>query len=65
MNDDKKPVNRGELVFNQYGDKYFLTEVLCPAGGMNMKLTTSKLEKRDRINEAAVPTTTQVLVATK
>ena len=65
FNDDKKPVNAGELVFNKYGDKYFLSEVLCPAGGMNVKLTTSKLEKRASINEAAVPTTTQVLVAAK
>ena len=63
--DAKKPVNGGELVFNRYGDKYFLTEVLCPAGGMSVKLPTSKLERRARINEAALPTTTQILVATK
>jgi hypothetical protein len=65
ISDDKKPVKGGELVFNHYGDKYFLTEVLCPAGGMSVKLPTSKLERKAQINEAALPTTTQILVATK
>ncbi len=65
ISDAKKPVNGGELVFNRYGDKYFLTEVLCPEAGVSMQLPTSKLESRARINEAALPTGSQILVAAK
>ena len=66
FNDSNEPKNgNGVWVFNRYGDKYFLTEVLCPAGGMSVKLPTSKLERKAQINEAALPTTTQILVATK
>ena len=65
MGDSKKPTNRGELVFNQHGDEYFLTEVLCPSAGVSMQLPTSKMEKRELIKEAALSTTSQVLVATK
>jgi len=63
--DAAKPVNGGELVFNRYGDRYFLTEVLCPNGGLSMQLPTSKLERMVRINEARLSTPTQVLVAAK
>ena len=64
-NDLKKPTQGGELVFNHYGDKYFLTEVLCPSAGVSMQLSPSKMEKKARTNEAALATTSQVLVAAK
>jgi len=64
-NDLKKPTKGGELVFNHYGDKYFLTEVLCPNAGVSMQLPPSKMEKIARTNEAALATTSQVLVAAK
>jgi hypothetical protein len=65
--DSKKPEkgHNGELVFNRYGDKYYLTEVLCPDAGLSMQLPTSKTEKRARINEASLSTTSEVLVAAK
>lgn len=65
ISDAKQPASGGELVFNRYGDKYFLTEVLCPNAGVSMQLPPSKLEKRARINEASLPTSSQILVAAK
>ena len=65
INDAKQPAHRGELIFNHYGDKYFLTEVLCPGAGVSMQLPPSKLEKRARMNEASLPTSSQILVAAK
>jgi hypothetical protein len=47
-----------ELVFDRYGDQYFLHEVLCPhTSSLNLKIATSKAEKRARESaiEAKVP----------
>ena len=42
-----------ELVFDKYGDRYFLHEVLCPeVTGLNVAIPKSKLEKRVQIQEA-------------
>ena len=42
-----------ELVFDKYGEKYFLHEVMCPnAAGLNVDVPKSKLEKRVQIQEA-------------
>jgi len=42
-----------ELVFDKYGDKYFLHEVMCPkVAGLNVDVPKSKLEKRVQIQEA-------------
>jgi hypothetical protein len=45
----------GEVVFTKYGNQYFLHEVLCNALSMNVALSTSRLEKRARIQEAQLP----------
>ena len=38
-----------ELVFQRYGDQYFLHEVLCPAtASTNVDIPASRLEKRER-----------------
>lgn len=63
--DSREPKNEGELVFNKYGDQYFLREVLCPAGGMNVSLPQSKQEKRVRLQEAMVHNSDQVFLALK
>jgi len=65
-NDSNEPMNgEGVWVFNRYGDKYFLTEVLCPNALVSLHLPTTKQERMVRINEATLSTPTQVLVAAK
>jgi hypothetical protein len=52
-----------KLVFNRYGDKYFLSQVSRGFGGGVMQLPTSKLEKEVRIASSNV--TRKVVVAAK
>lgn len=55
-----------KLVFNRYGDQYFLRRILCPsASNMNLDLPSWKSEKRARMNEAALPHEEQILVAAR
>jgi hypothetical protein len=54
-----------KLVFQRYGDHYFLHEVLCPTTPtMSVAIPTSKAEKRLKM-EAMVEDTKTVLVAMK
>ena len=46
----------GKLVFNKYGDQYFLREILCSQAAMNMAVPASKQEKRVRTHEASLST---------
>ena len=39
------------LIFNMYGDQYFLSKILCPSSNLNLKLPVSKLEKKMRSQE--------------
>ncbi|HTX42851.1 MAG TPA: hypothetical protein VMD25_13530 [Acidobacteriaceae bacterium] len=55
----------GELVFNRYGDDYFLNEVLCPYAAITAELPTSKMEYRARTREASLEQPEQVLLALK
>ena len=42
-----------ELVFDRYGDKYFLHEVMCPkVASLNVDVPKSKMEKQVQIQEA-------------
>jgi len=42
-----------QLVFEKYGDRYFLHEVRCPqVAWMNVRIPASKLEKRVQMQEA-------------
>ena len=52
-----------KLVFNRYGDKYFLSHISRGFGGGVMHLPTSKLEKEVRIASGNV--TRKVVVAAK
>ena len=61
--DDAK--GKGSLVFNRYGDQYFLSEVLCPSAGMNAKIPQWKVEQRTRNREASLRSSGQTLVAIK
>jgi hypothetical protein len=42
--DGNGSLNDSKLVFTNYGDQYFLHEVLCPAASITVELPTSKLE---------------------
>ena len=46
--DSKKNV----LVFNKYGDQYFLHEILSSSSGVNLEFPASKLEKKVQHEEA-------------
>jgi hypothetical protein len=39
------------LVFNTYGDQYFLSKILCPSSNLNLELPVSKLERKARLQE--------------
>jgi hypothetical protein len=62
---DSRKSTTGELVFNKYGDQYFLSEILCSAADMNLEIPTSKAEKRARVQEASLHNASQVLLALK
>jgi hypothetical protein len=62
---DNRSVEGGKLVFNKYGDQYFLHEVLCPTVGMHSNIPASKLEKRVKTQEARLGGGEPVLVAAK
>ena len=42
---DGKQSKTGKLVFDKYGDKYFMREILCSNADMNLELPVSKTEK--------------------
>jgi hypothetical protein len=58
-----------KLVFDKYGDQYFLHEVLCPnLVSLNLQIAPSKAEKkaRERANEAKGPVSgDQIMVAAR
>lgn len=55
--------SRTKLVFNRYGDKYFLSQLSRGFGGGVMQLPTSKLEKEVQIATSGV--SRKVVVAAK
>jgi hypothetical protein len=62
---DSDGSSNGKLVFNKYGNQYFLSKVLCPAAAVSAVLPVSKLEKRVRVQEASIHTQGETLVATR
>ena len=64
--DYQDPGSGSKLVFNKYGDLYFLHTVLSSATTeLNVDLPTSKAEKRVRSGEAKLNKVEQVLLAAK
>lgn len=52
------------LVFHRYGERYFLSEVLCPSKSLSVELPVTRREERARIMmEARGPVEDSVLVA--
>jgi hypothetical protein len=52
-----------KLVFNKWGDRYFLHEILCANVDMNMELPVSKAEKSAARQQASLPHDSQVFIA--
>jgi len=53
-----------KLVFDKYGDHYFLREIRCPSIALNVEIPASKLEKQTRAQMAWLGPD-QVLLALK
>ena len=53
--DSKGSYGIGKLIFAQYGNQYFLHEVLCSDLAINEEIPRSKREKQVRIREAQLP----------
>ena len=66
---DGRESRQPELVFHkyadQYGDRYFLSEILCQSAGMNLELPPSKVEKATRQQQAFIQGASQVLIAAR
>ncbi len=62
--EDQKP-GAGTLVFQKYGDKYFLHEIRCPACRMNVGFSESKREKAEKTREASNAPVSTVYLALK
>ena len=54
-----------KLVFDKYGDQYFLREVLAEQAAINARVLPSKAEQRARMHQAALHSASQVEVAAK
>jgi hypothetical protein len=52
---DGKSSETSKLVFDKYGDQYFLREVVCAHGEMSLELPVSKAEKRVQQLQASIP----------
>ena len=62
---DGRESRKQELVFDKYGDRYFLREILCQSAGMNLELPPSKVEKATRQQQAFMQGMSQVLIAAR
>jgi hypothetical protein len=51
---DGKQSNTGKLVFDKYGDHYFMREILCSNVDMNLELPVSKAEKKVQQQQASL-----------
>lgn len=54
-----------KLIFDRYGDRYFLSEVLCPHSNLTVQIPASKMEKAAQKQEASIHDSGQTLVAVK
>ncbi|HUH64212.1 MAG TPA: hypothetical protein VLZ50_14495 [Terracidiphilus sp.] len=54
-----------KLVFNRYGDRYFLSQTLAASGESEMTFAPTRLEKSIQVEEAGVDTNRHILIALK
>ena len=62
---DSKREGQGELVFNKYGDQYFLRKVLCERATISVQLPASKLEESARSRETRPHSTDRAVAAVR
>jgi hypothetical protein len=60
---DGKRSQAGKLVFDKWGDQYFLREILCANVDMNLEFPVSKAEKSAARLQASLPHDSQVFIA--
>jgi hypothetical protein len=63
--DGNRSPGGGRWVFNRYGTRYFLSEILCDDADMNVRIPASKGEKRVQLDFARLGTASQTLVAAR
>jgi hypothetical protein len=63
--DGNKAAGGGKLVFHKYGSQYFLSEILCDAAEMNLRVPASKTEKRVKLQEARIAPRSDTFVAAR
>ena len=61
---DEKSKNN-VLIFDRYGNQYFLSKILCSSADIGLQLPISKLEKKAQLQEASLRGNNQSLVAIK
>ena len=55
-----------KLVFDRYGDKYFLHRVLCPSiNGINLDIPPSRAERESHLREAKLQSDERILIAAR
>ena len=59
------PGHSSKLVFEKYGERYFLHHVLCPTTSMNVDIPEWNGEKRARTREAKLEHGEQILIAAR
>jgi len=62
---DSHESRNSTLVFDKYGDQYFLSEILCGPASINASLPPTKSEKQARMQQAALHNASHVFVAVK
>jgi hypothetical protein len=62
---DARESRQPELLFDKYGDRYFLSEIRCQSAGMSLELPPSKLEKAARQQQANLHAESQVFIAAR
>jgi hypothetical protein len=60
---DGQKSQAGRLVFDKWGDQYFLREIQCASVDMNLELPVSKAEKSTARQQASLPHDSQVFIA--
>jgi hypothetical protein len=63
--DSRQSRKGSRLVFDRYGDRYFLSEILCASESIHVSLKQSKAEKQSRMQQATLLPPTEVLVAAR
>jgi hypothetical protein len=63
--DRAKTPNGGKLIFHKYGDRYFLSEILCSWAEMNVTLPRSNTEKTVLLQQAMVHPSSEALIAAR